>query len=333
MNFKKVSIILPVYNCEKYLEKCLYSIVNQTYKNLEIIIINDCSTDNSIAIINKYSKIDDRIKVYSNIKNMKLIYSLNKGIELSKGEYIARMDADDIAELDRIEKQVKFMEKNKNIMMSGTWIRYFGNINGKWKMPTKNDEIKAKLFFRTQFAHPSVIIRKEILDYGNIEYNKEYPNAEDWHMWIKISDKYDVANLSKTLLNYRKNDYSVSYINSQSQTKTCIKILKENFGKFNIDIEDNIAYALFNDDVKLLNENFKQVSKVLYELKERNEKLKKYDINIFNKVLNKKLFIAYCGDNMINFKDFIKFLNKYSICNSNTYILYFKLIIKLIIRR
>ena len=124
---KKVSVILPIYNASTYLKECIDSLINQTYSNIEIIAINDGSTDESVKIIEQYMKKDNRIKLYNNEKNMKLIYTLNKGLSLSSGDYIARMDSDDICRLNRIEKQVEFMEKNKDIQLCGSKIKAFGD--------------------------------------------------------------------------------------------------------------------------------------------------------------------------------------------------------------
>ncbi|WP_244834814.1 glycosyltransferase family 2 protein [Clostridium sp. BJN0001] len=111
MNFK-VSVIMPVFNAEKYLEESIKSVLNQTYKNFEFIIINDGSTDSSLSIINKFKSMDNRIRVIDQ-KNNGIVYSLNKGISTAKGKYIARMDADDISLPNRIKNQVKYMETNQ----------------------------------------------------------------------------------------------------------------------------------------------------------------------------------------------------------------------------
>ena len=118
---KLVSVIIPCYNAEKYLRESVESIINQSYPNLEIICIDDCSTDSTLAILEELASRDARVKVLHNSRNMKIASSLNRGLEYSTGEYIARMDADDIALPKRIEKQVDYLEKNKETDICGTW--------------------------------------------------------------------------------------------------------------------------------------------------------------------------------------------------------------------
>ncbi|MEF3401434.1 glycosyltransferase family A protein, partial [Listeria monocytogenes] len=110
-----VSVIIPTYNVEEYIEECIVSIQKQTYENLEIVVVDDCSSDNTFEILCRLAKDDTRIKVFQNDKNMKICYSLNKALENSSGEYIVRMDGDDVSSLDRIEMQLNYLQKNKDI--------------------------------------------------------------------------------------------------------------------------------------------------------------------------------------------------------------------------
>ena len=112
MNNPLVSVIIPCYNAEKYVEEAVRSIMTQTYKNIEILVTEDCSTDNTLKILKNLEKEDSRIKVIQNKKNLKIVKSLNNMINIAQGKYIARMDADDISLPERIEKQVRFMEEN-----------------------------------------------------------------------------------------------------------------------------------------------------------------------------------------------------------------------------
>ncbi|NGP46765.1 glycosyltransferase family 2 protein [Bacillaceae bacterium SIJ1] len=158
--FKKVTVLMPVYNGAKYLSEAIESILNQTYKEFDLLIINDGSTDNSEEIINRFS--DDRIKYIANDKNIGLIRTLNKGICLVRSEYIARMDADDISLPMRLEKQIKFMDEHQDIAVSGTSVLVFnekGTI-GKSIVSKDSNEIKTRLLFHCALMHPSVIIRK-----------------------------------------------------------------------------------------------------------------------------------------------------------------------------
>lgn len=163
-----ISVVMPVYNAELYLDEAIQSITNQTYKKFEFIIINDGSTDKSLEIIKKYKDEYSRIVLISR-ENKGLVFSLNEGISKAKGKYIARMDADDISLSTRLEEQVAFMEENQEIGVCGSWVEVFGDNrkNTIWKMPKSNEELKTRLLFSVPVAHPSVMMRKEILDKYN----------------------------------------------------------------------------------------------------------------------------------------------------------------------
>jgi glycosyltransferase involved in cell wall biosynthesis len=199
-----VSVILPVYNAEKFLKKSVRSVTAQSYKNLEIIIINDCSTDNSGLILEQLQKKDARIIILSNETNSGISKTLNKGIEKSNGKYIARMDADDICFNDRIEKQVSFLEENKSIAICGcSFIKIDenGKTVGRVIYPTDDIVLKAELFFYCPFAHPAMMMRRTVLNETGLY--QDYAPAEDYELWLRIAEKFQVANLADNLVYYR----------------------------------------------------------------------------------------------------------------------------------
>ena len=172
---KLVSVIIPCYNAEKYLRESVESIINQSYPNLEIICIDDCSTDSTLAILEELASRDARVKVLHNSRNMKIASSLNRGLEYSTGEYIARMDADDIALPKRIEKQVDYLEKNKETDICGTWCEKIdseGKHIGKIIYPLLHDDLKVMLLFNSCFAHPTVMFRRTV--YQSVGEYKAY---------------------------------------------------------------------------------------------------------------------------------------------------------------
>ncbi|WP_052671756.1 glycosyltransferase family 2 protein [Photobacterium leiognathi] len=200
-----VSVILPVYNAEKYLHEALSSIVEQTYTNLEIIVINDGSTDNSLSIIKEFSVVDERIKII-NRENKGLIYSLNEAISISTGQYIARMDADDISLPLRIEKQVQLLETGYDIC--GCHFHFITE-NGKFiksRVVSVNPHFQSIILTRsTPFAHGSVLIRKSFLDNNKIEYsNENYTSAEDYNLWVECFNYgARISNVDDYLFKYR----------------------------------------------------------------------------------------------------------------------------------
>lgn len=198
----KISVIMSVYNCEKYLKYAVDSILNQTYKDFEFIIINDGSTDKSREILESYK--DDRIKLFNN-KNKGLTKSLNEAIGYSKGEYIARIDADDIALPERFEKQVKFLDSNPEIVMCGTWADFInedGEILREFRRPVTDRDIKREIVFHNPFIHPSVMMRKSVFDKIGL-YDESFRHAQDYELWTRIVTKFKTANIPEKLLRYR----------------------------------------------------------------------------------------------------------------------------------
>ena len=183
-----VSVLIPCYNVEKYVEESIHSILNQTYRNLEIIAINDCSTDRSGVLLEQLSMKDSRLKVVTNEKNLKLIKTLNKGIELCNGDYVARMDADDISLPTRIEKEVAFLEQNKDHDIVSTLFYAFRSDNPSKKdfhrSPLKDDELKAYMLFRSGICHPAVLIRKRVFTELGLSFEQEFLHVEDYALWF-----------------------------------------------------------------------------------------------------------------------------------------------------
>lgn len=198
-----VSVLMSVYNAERYLEEAVQSVLIQTYENFEFIIVDDGSEDSSLAIINRIK--DKRIRLIVNKKNKGLIYSLNKGLEAAVGKYIIRMDADDISDPERFDTQIRFMEKHPEIGISGTAYQSFGEgFSFKTRILESNPlQNKADLMFYPVLAHPSVIMRKSVLDENNLRYREEFKNAEDYGLWVEASNFTKISNVRKKLLNYR----------------------------------------------------------------------------------------------------------------------------------
>jgi len=205
----KVSVLMPVYNGEKYLKEAIESILNQTFSDFEFLIINDGSTDQSVNIIESYD--DPRIRLIHNKQNLGLIDTLNKGMDICTGKYIARMDADDISLPERIEKQFDFMEKNQNVSVCGTLFQVFGNHNYVPNHPEKHELLKAYFIFGCYIGHPTVMIRKNILNQYNLRYDKCFKHAEDYELWTRIIKYSQFANIQKVLLHYRSHDNQVCH--------------------------------------------------------------------------------------------------------------------------
>ena len=205
-----VSVIIPVYNGGLYLKDCIESILNQTYSNIEVIIIDDGSTDNSLDIMQYYKKIDSRLVVISR-ENKGLIFTLNEAISVANGSLIARMDSDDIAHSDRITKQVNFMSRNAEVDLLGLQavkIDKDGIEFGRLKRPTGSKAINTFSLINSPVIHPGVMIRSSALKTDFYNFNDLY--VEDYAAWLRLNNGYNIANLDEILLSYRVHEKSIS---------------------------------------------------------------------------------------------------------------------------
>jgi glycosyltransferase involved in cell wall biosynthesis len=196
-----VSVILPVYNGEKYLRLAVDSILAQSLFEWELVIIDDGSTDTSPKILESYT--DPRIKVFTNSQNMGVAKSLNRAIELSKGKYIARMDSDDIALPNRLTQQIAFLESHPDISICGGSIICIGTSSAVVKYAKTHTEIRAQCLFNTPFAHPVVCWRKADFERHNLRYQETPPTAEDYELWERATRVLTAANLAAPLIKYR----------------------------------------------------------------------------------------------------------------------------------
>ncbi|MCG6202762.1 glycosyltransferase family 2 protein, partial [Psychromonas antarctica] len=207
-----ISVILPVYNGEKYLREAIDSILTQTERNFELIIINDGSTDGSSIIIDEYRKVDNRVKVI-NQENMGLVYSLNRGIEESNSKYVARMDADDISLENRFEEQIKLMENGYDLCGCHFHLVTESGQLSKSRVVSVDSHFQSVILTRsTPFAHGSVMMRKSFLVENNLKYsNGEYSSAEDYYLWVLCFEKgAKITNVDEYLFLYRDFDLSLS---------------------------------------------------------------------------------------------------------------------------
>jgi glycosyltransferase involved in cell wall biosynthesis len=209
-----VTVLMPVYNTEKYLKEAIDSILNQTLGDFEFIIIDDASTDASVSIVQSY--IDSRIKLVIKPQNTGYTTSLNMGLEMAKGKYIARMDSDDISVLDRFEKQVVFMEEHDDVAVCGSWFKCIGT-NEVIQHPATNDAIKVAFLSYCAIGHPTVMLRNSFLKEHHLIYNTDMEPAEDYDLWCRIVRIGKLANIPEVLLQYRLHNSQVSSLRGAKQ--------------------------------------------------------------------------------------------------------------------
>ncbi len=223
-NDPRVSVVMAVYNGERYLEEAVRSILRQTYDDFEFIIIDDGSTDRSPAILKSFADEDRRLRVHRQ-PNSGLIGALNKALPLARGAYVARMDADDISLPRRFEQQVQYLDAHKEIGVLGTWIQDIG-ADGQpgpiWPLPTSPATIRWFLMFGNCLAHPSAMMRRELIQ--SLGYRAAAVHVEDYDLWIRASSVTGVANIPEVLLKYRVLSQSVSSRNLDVQERQAAEL-------------------------------------------------------------------------------------------------------------
>ena len=278
----KISVIVPIYNAELYLEQCIESVLNQTLRDIELLLIDDGSTDNSFKIAQEFSYKDERIRLIYDGENKKLPYRLNQLIKESKGGFIARMDADDVMHPQRLEKQLSFLEENRNYDLVSSGLISIDNQN-----EIKGFRCVSQLyddFSQTSLSypvvHPSVMARKSW--YERNQYSLEYPRAEDFELWTRaiIKKDFNMAVLPDLLLYYREggNLSIVKIINSYNDTK---KIYSKYHSKNVLDKE------ILKLNLKILAAKIFYYTGNLQKLaNRRNKKFDHVDLENYQKLLN-----------------------------------------------
>lgn len=299
-----VSVVMSVFNeSQQEIEESIRSILKQTYSNIELLIINDNPNDMSLKkFLNSYT--DERIKIIENKKNIGLGLSLNKGIALAKGEYIARMDADDISKCDRIEKQIRYLKKNRDIVLLGTdaiKIDEKGIIIGE--LISDKKYISKLLNDKNCFIHPTIIFRKSFVE--KIGGYRDFPCAQDYDLYSRIIyHKGKVANLNEKLLYYRVRKNSIS-----SQKELLQLLIGKYIKALNKErkVNGNDTFSSFK--IKELVHEFEENKQIFNLQKEKLRKAKKFLIKyIF--ILIQLFFIS----KYFRFKIYEKIKNKFSNC-------------------
>lgn len=201
-----ISVVMSTYNRADRVSAAIDSILHQTFNDFEFIIINDGSADNTMEILQKYAESDERIKIIDNKENKGLIYSLNVGLDMARGKYIARMDDDDVSLLNRFERQFSFMEEHPKVAVVSSWVAPLGETEPySFQRETDPDKIKIMPYLdEVPISHPASFIRREFIDKHKIRYREKYKNIEDRPFWTEIMDAGGViTNIPEVLLQYR----------------------------------------------------------------------------------------------------------------------------------
>lgn len=229
----RVSVVMAAYNAAEHLSAAIDSILGQTFEDFELIVIDDGSTDETSAIIQGYQ--DPRLRPVRNPRNLGLIASLNRGLDLARGEFIARMDADDESLPRRFEEQVRFLDAHPEIGLCGTAVETFGTRVEYWEVECDSAKLKCQLLFEAGFNHTSVMFRRLLIEQHGFRYEAQYLHAEDFALWTRLANVTELANLPAPLVKYRLHPNSVGHANRQVQRQTADQIRREQIQKLGIE--------------------------------------------------------------------------------------------------
>lgn len=285
---KKVSVLMCSYNTPiDYFKKSVDSVLCQTFTDFELVIVNDGSTGKFKDIIYDYAKIDSRIVIVENECNLGIQRSLNRGLEVCKGEYVIRMDSDDICYPNRFEKQIEFMDNNPNLIVSGAWVDVISGdeneICDTWKpCMCSRDEYRIRLLFGNTplIAHPTAIFRRDYLEKYQLKYSTDerFRYAEDYKMWVECSNLGEVGILEIPVIKYRINPNGISSTKKGAMRNCSRNIQAEELKKLNIELTD---------------ETFKYHERLIYEIKPYDLRYKKW-IKLL--VKNNRKYMVYNQD-------------------------------------
>lgn len=287
-----VTIVMPVYNGAAFVAEAIESILRQTLADFEFIIIDDGSNDGSVDIINSYK--DLRIHLLRNESNLGVSESLNKGFNLARGVYIARMDSDDISLPERLERQVAFMEAHPEIGICGTWVEILGGTGRQiYRYPSDPDTIKCMHLFGPALAHPTVMMRRSMLEKLGQWYDPSFKHAQDFELWVRASAYTLITNLEEVLLYYRLHQLQIGRCHNEEQVVSAGKVRLLQLNNLGIcpsenefNLHQSISVWKFENDRTFI----ESTEKWLLKLIRANNEAKVYREPAFSNVLCKRWF-------------------------------------------
>ncbi len=214
---------MPVYNGEAFVREAVRSILSQTFTDFELLAIDDGSADASAATLESFA--DPRIRLVRNEANLGLIATLNRGIELAQGDYVLRMDCDDLSLPKRLQRQVEFMDAHPEVGVCGVWYLEFGDrVRRTTRCARDHDSIRCGTLFNPVVGHPTVILRRELLLKHGLRYDAEFLHAEDYRLWAEALRYCRFANIPEVLLHYRLHSGQVTSVHAQQQMESAGRV-------------------------------------------------------------------------------------------------------------
>ncbi|MFC3749129.1 glycosyltransferase family 2 protein [Paenibacillus sp. GCM10012306] len=283
----KITVLMSAYNTRPYIKNAVESILNQTYRDFEFLIIDDCSTDGTLEYLQSLE--DPRIRLIIHDSNKGLVHCLNEGLDLSTGEYIARMDSDDISAPHRFESQLRYMETHPEVGVLGTFITLFHN-GELIPRPTSHEDIRCWQLFYCCVGHPTVFMRSSVLKEHDIHYNPGFTHAEDYEFWSRLSELTRIENLPEYLYSYRVHEGQISIRQHQAQRLTADRVrrmLLYNLGVFPTEEEFEIHMQFYQRTIPVHDyEGYSRALSWARKLMERNQANGIYDQETLNRILS-----------------------------------------------
>ena len=308
-----LSAVMLVYNSEKYLREAIDSVLSQSFRDFEFIIINDGSTDKSLGIIHQYK--DDRIRLINNLNNLGIPASRNIGLQEAKGDFLAWCDSDDINFPDRFSQQMNFLKNNGKYGLCGTW--QLSAKGKKYKVhKTKSDPelVKAMLLFKPSIMNPTAMYRLELIKKNNLSYNTELAIAEDHDFFLRCSMYFPITNVQKVLVKYRASETSIikKFKSREKETSKIHNIIYTTALSY-IAIKsketDLITHSLICSDKNFSTFlEFQSCHNWLLALKLKNVDTKVYDPKALNKVLSHRFYVISKKASVYGSKTFTYYL-------------------------
>lgn len=286
-----ISVIMSVYNEDAYLEESMKSILNQTLTDFEFIIVDDCSVDKTSEIIKSFR--DPRIKIVNNKTNMGLTKNLNKALKMSKGEFIARMDGDDICMPDRLYKQVDYMRRHPQYMLTGCQTRTFGEQNMTWCLKDDPEKLKIMMLIRPALAHPTFMMRRELVFEKGFFYDESYKSAQDYEFAQRVSEYYPIGIVQEILLNYRTHKKQISNKAGNLQYLNAERIRERQLEQLGIVLDEKmrkVYTSWVKEEKNIKAETFCQAQKLIYKFCTANKVKQIYNVDLMEKTLKEMLF-------------------------------------------
>jgi glycosyltransferase involved in cell wall biosynthesis len=275
----EVTVLMPVFNGAAFLRDAVESVLTQSFRDFELLIVDDCSQDDSVPIIKSYR--DSRIRLVHSDHRLRLAGALNLGLEKAKGRFIARMDADDKSRPHRIAKQIRFLSQNPSIAICGAAVRRFGSGRREYiGYPSTPALVKAFALFHCPFSHPTVMFRREWFVSSGFLFDVDYYPTEDYELWDRVLEQYEGANIPEVLLDYR--------IHSQALTQADWSLMEAQAGRVNARQLKRLGFRLNNDEalfhrrvaMRQVGDDLEQLSRAeiwLMEILQANDRQTIYD--------------------------------------------------------